>query len=42
MIAINNIRDRKEDLTTGKRTLAVRLGEGKERAYGSGHSFKKL
>ena len=32
MIAINNIRDRKEDLTTGKRTLAVRLGEGKARA----------
>ncbi|MBT8778553.1 1,4-dihydroxy-2-naphthoate octaprenyltransferase [Akkermansia muciniphila] len=32
MIAVNNIRDRKEDLTTGKRTLAVRLGEGKARA----------
>ena len=25
MISVNNIRDRKEDLTTGKRTLAVRL-----------------
>lgn len=32
MISVNNIRDRKEDLTTGKRTLAVRLGEGKARA----------
>lgn len=32
MIAVNNIRDRKEDQTTGKRTLAVRLGEGKARA----------
>lgn len=32
MIAVNNIRDRKEDETTGKRTLAVRLGEGKARA----------
>lgn len=32
MIAVNNIRDRKEDLNTGKRTLAVRLGEGKARA----------
>jgi 1,4-dihydroxy-2-naphthoate polyprenyltransferase len=27
LIAINNLRDRDEDLTTGKRTLAVRLGE---------------
>ena len=32
MISVNNIRDRKEDLTTGKHTLAVRLGEGKARA----------
>ena len=32
MISVNNIRDRKEDQTTGKRTLAVRLGEGKARA----------
>ncbi|MEF2891805.1 MAG: prenyltransferase, partial [Akkermansia sp.] len=32
MISVNNIRDRKEDQTTGKRTLAVRLGERKARA----------
>ncbi len=32
MIAVNNIRDRKEDAATGKRTLAVRLGEGRARA----------
>ena len=31
LIEINNIRDRKEDATTGKRTLAVRLGDGKAR-----------
>ncbi len=32
MISVNNIRDRKEDLTTGKQTLAVRLGDGRARA----------
>ncbi len=32
MISVNNIRDRKEDLTTGKKTLAVRLGDGRARA----------
>ena len=32
MISINNLRDREEDLQTGKRTLAVRLG----RRYGIG------
>lgn len=31
IIEINNIRDRKEDTTTGKRTLAVRLGDIKAR-----------
>lgn len=31
LIEVNNIRDRKEDATTGKRTLAVRLGEGRAR-----------
>lgn len=31
LIEVNNIRDRKEDATTGKRTLAVRLGDGKAR-----------
>ena len=31
LIEINNIRDRKEDATTGKRTLAVRLGEKRAR-----------
>lgn len=31
LIEVNNIRDRKEDATTGKRTLAVRLGESKAR-----------
>lgn len=35
MIAVNNIRDRKEDLTTGKRTLAVRLGEGRRAPWPS-------
>lgn len=32
MISVNNIRDRKEDLGTGKRTLAVKLGDSKARA----------
>ncbi len=31
LIEVNNIRDRKEDATTGKRTLAVRLGESRAR-----------
>lgn len=31
LIEINNIRDRKEDATTGKRTLAVRLGDKRAR-----------
>lgn len=31
LIEVNNIRDRKEDATTGKYTLAVRLGESKAR-----------
>ncbi len=31
LIEVNNIRDRREDATTGKRTLAVRLGESKAR-----------
>ncbi len=31
LIEVNNIRDRKEDATTGKRTLAVRWGESKAR-----------
>lgn len=31
LIEINNIRDRKEDATTGKRTLAVRLGDRRAR-----------
>jgi len=31
LIEINNIRDRKEDSTTGKRTLAVRLGDKRAR-----------
>lgn len=31
LIEVNNIRDRKEDAGTGKRTLAVRLGDGKAR-----------
>ena len=31
LIEVNNIRDRKEDSTTGKRTLAVRLGERRAR-----------
>lgn len=31
LIEVNNIRDRKEDATTGKRTLAVRLGERRAR-----------
>ncbi len=37
LIEINNIRDRKEDATTGKRTLAVRLGE--KRARGLAMAF---
>lgn len=45
LIAVNNLRDRAEDLTTGKRTLAVRFGAGFARleitglilaAYGAG------
>ncbi len=31
LIEVNNIRDRREDATTGKRTLAVRLGESHAR-----------
>ncbi len=31
LIEVNNIRDRREDATTGKRTLAVRLGESRAR-----------
>ncbi len=31
MISINNIRDRKEDEKTGKRTLAVRIGDSRAR-----------
>ncbi|MEG0144069.1 MAG: 1,4-dihydroxy-2-naphthoate octaprenyltransferase [Akkermansia sp.] len=31
MISVNNIRDRQEDMTTGKRTLAVRLGNDRAR-----------
>ncbi len=31
LIEVNNIRDRKEDASTGKRTLAVRLGESRAR-----------
>lgn len=31
LIEVNNIRDRKEDATTGKRTLAVRLGDSRAR-----------
>jgi 1,4-dihydroxy-2-naphthoate octaprenyltransferase len=31
MISVNNLRDRKEDSTTGKRTLAVRLGDARAR-----------
>ncbi len=31
LLEINNIRDRKEDATTGKRTLAVRLGDARAR-----------
>lgn len=31
IIEVNNIRDRREDATTGKNTLAVRLGESKAR-----------
>lgn len=37
LIEVNNIRDRKEDSTTGKRTLAVRLGE--KRARGLAMAF---
>ena len=31
LIEINNIRDRKEDATTGKNTLAVRIGDKRAR-----------
>lgn len=31
LIEVNNIRDRKEDASTGKRTLAVRLGDARAR-----------
>ena len=31
LIEVNNIRDRAEDATTGKRTLAVRLGDSRAR-----------
>ncbi len=31
LIEVNNIRDRREDATTGKRTLAVRMGESRAR-----------
>ena len=37
LIEVNNIRDRKEDATTGKRTLAVRLGD--KRARGLAMAF---
>lgn len=37
LIEVNNIRDRQEDSTTGKRTLAVRLGE--KRARGLAMAF---
>ena len=37
LIEVNNIRDRKEDSTTGKRTLAVRLGD--KRARGLAMAF---
>lgn len=37
LIEVNNIRDRQEDATTGKRTLAVRLGE--KRARGLAMAF---
>ena len=37
LIEVNHIRDRKEDATTGKRTLAVRLGE--KRARGLAMAF---
>ncbi|MBR5330547.1 MAG: 1,4-dihydroxy-2-naphthoate octaprenyltransferase [Akkermansia sp.] len=37
LIEVNNIRDRKEDATTGKRTLAVRWGE--KRARGLAMAF---
>lgn len=37
LIEVNNIRDRAEDATTGKRTLAVRLGE--KRARGLAMAF---
>ena len=36
MISINNLRDRKEDATTGKKTLAVRLGSAKARGMTMG------
>lgn len=35
LIEVNNIRDRKEDATTGKRTLAVRLGDKRARGLAS-------
>ena len=37
LIEVNNIRDRKEDSTTGKRTLAVRMGD--KRARGLAMAF---
>lgn len=37
LIEVNNIRDRREDATTGKRTLAVRLGD--KRARGLAMAF---
>ncbi|MBQ1960608.1 MAG: 1,4-dihydroxy-2-naphthoate octaprenyltransferase [Akkermansia sp.] len=37
LIEVNNIRDRKEDASTGKRTLAVRIGE--KRARGLAMAF---
>ncbi len=39
IIEVNNIRDRQEDSTTGKRTLAVRLGERKARGLAFGFLF---
>ncbi len=39
MVSINNIRDRKEDTQTGKRTLAVKLGDAKARGLTIGFIF---
>lgn len=36
MISINNIRDRKEDETTGKKTFAVRFGDARARGMAIG------